>query len=81
MVFDVTEHMTSWRRAIACYGSQFERTEQSVATAINAPGFVAAHEGRRARWGQRVSVDFAEGFLVEDPWLVAIGAEGKGDPS
>ena len=79
VVFDVGTGMDAWRRAVGRYESQFRRTPEATATAINAPGFLAAHEARRARLGQRVGVEFAEGFVVEDPWLAPAEIPTRGD--
>jgi len=79
VAFDVGAGMEAWRRAVGRYESQFRRTLDTTATPINAPGFLAAHEGRRARLGQRVGVEFAEGFVVEDPWLAPAEVPTRGD--
>ena len=71
LVVDVSATIDRWRDAVEAYASQFLRQEGSVATPINAPGFLEAQLGRRARWGQRVGVKYGEGLVNEDPWLVA----------
>jgi bacillithiol biosynthesis deacetylase BshB1 len=80
VVFDVGAGMDAWRRAVDRYESQFRRQEGATATVINAPGFLTAHEGRRARLGQSVGVDFAEGFVVEGPWLAPAALPARGEP-
>lgn len=79
VAFDVGAGMDAWRRAVDRYESQFRRGEGTTATVINAPGFLTAHEGRRARLGRSVGADFAEGFVVEGPWLAPAALPARGE--
>lgn len=69
LLVDVSATMDSWRRAVKAYRTQFDRSAAQVPTPINRPGFLEAAEGRRAHWGNLGGVAFAEGFVLEGPWL------------
>lgn len=68
LLVDATGHMDAWRAAVACYHSQFAAGDGDRPTPINDPGFLPAHEGRRAAWGRQAGCAFAEGFLADGPW-------------
>lgn len=68
---DVSGVIEKRRQAIACYESQFQAGGESKATLINHPGFLAAREARLREWGFACGVEFAEGFVVEEPLLLA----------
>lgn len=75
LLLDVTTRIGQWESAVRCYASQFLREgidAAEVQTPINRPGFVELHRGRRAEWGSRLGVGFAEGFVYEDPWEISI---------
>lgn len=81
VLVDVSVHMETWRAALAVYADQFERTADRAATPINRPGFLDAEAGRRARWGQRIGVRHAEGFVSETPWPASFVRELEDAPA
>jgi len=62
--------MEARRAAIAEYHSQFQAGPDSRATFINRPGFLEAREARLREWGSAGGVEFAEGFVLDEPLLL-----------
>lgn len=75
VLVDVSPHVAAWRAAVEAYEDQFDRDAGAVETPINRPGFLDAALGRRARWGERIGVAHAEGFVSEAPWPVSFAHE------
>jgi len=75
LLLDVTAQIGQWESAVRCYASQFLQEDSDpaeVQTPINRPGFVDIHRGRRAEWGSRLGVGFAEGFVHEGSWKISV---------
>lgn len=79
LLMDISGEIVRWETAVRCYASQFLREGEGegegttvVETPINRPGFLDVHRARRAEWGSRIGVGFAEGFVYEGPWAVSI---------
>ena len=75
LLLDVTAQIDRWQSAVRCYASQFLQEGNDpaeVQTPINQPGFLDIHRGRRAEWGSRLGVGFAEGFVHEGPWKISM---------
>jgi bacillithiol biosynthesis deacetylase BshB1 len=67
-VVDVSAHYEAKRRALACYRSQFDSSQNAgVATRLNAPTFRQLIESRDAQFGALAGVAFAEGVIVREP--------------
>jgi LmbE family N-acetylglucosaminyl deacetylase len=67
-VVDVSAHYEAKRRALACYRSQFDSSQNAgVATRLNAPTFRQLIESRDEQFGALAGVAFAEGFIVREP--------------
>lgn len=83
LVIDVSAHLSTKRRALECYGSQFG-PGTGPATRLNRPTFLDGVEARARRWGELVGVDFGEALVfagaVSYPASLArlFGAEGLG---
>ncbi len=67
---DVGRVMEARRAAIAEYRSQFQAGPDSTATYINRPDFLTAREARLREWGLTSGVEFAEGFVLDEPLLL-----------
>jgi bacillithiol biosynthesis deacetylase BshB1 len=68
-VVDVTEYYDLKRRALACHASQFETSQDAVATRLNRRPFLQMIESRDAQLGALAGVGWAEGIVVRDPIL------------
>ena len=67
-VIDVSAHYERKRQALACYVSQFTRSDHdAIPTRLNAPAFQQLIESRDAQWGALAGVSFAEGVVVKEP--------------
>lgn len=71
VLVDVSDHMQAWRAAVEVYDDQFRGGGDRVPTPINRPGFLDGAVGRRARWGERIGVAHAEGYVTEQPWAAS----------
>jgi len=60
MLFDVGDVWQAKTAALACYGSQFGRTDGQITTAINDPAFLEKIERRARTWGRIAGVELAE---------------------
>jgi bacillithiol biosynthesis deacetylase BshB1 len=75
ILVDISAEIEAWRAAVACYTSQFQRTEnQTTQTPINDPTFLVAHEARRTVWGRSCGTVAAEGFVHEGAWRSTVNA-------
>jgi len=63
-VFDISDHYEEKIKAILCYKTQFNTTDNSEpATYISNPDFLDTIKGRAVMFGKRVGVKYAEGYL------------------
>ena len=66
-VVDVSETYEKKREALDCHSSQFQRPAGAAAeTRLNTPIFRQMIESRDARFGAKVGVRWAEGFVVRE---------------
>ncbi len=63
--FDVTATWEAKLKALACYESQFGRTNGQVTTTINDPSFLEKIERRAHTWGRRAGVPYAEALCAD----------------
>ena len=69
-VIDVAEHYETKRCALACHTSQFRPSgTNAVQTRLTSSRFTQLIESRDAQFGALCDVDFAEGFVVQQPLL------------
>jgi LmbE family N-acetylglucosaminyl deacetylase len=69
LLVDVTATIAHKMQALAAYRSQFVRAGSGPATPLNAPGFLARVEARAAAQGIVAGLAYAEGFLVDRPFV------------
>ncbi len=63
-VFDISEHHDKKIKAILCYTTQFNNTDQSEPeTYISNPDFLETVKARALMLGKRIGVKYAEGYL------------------
>ncbi|WP_420575267.1 bacillithiol biosynthesis deacetylase BshB1 [Ekhidna sp.] len=66
ILVDVSEVMEERRAAIQAFGSQFyDPNSKEPETFISSKGFMSMLESRSREWGQRIGVEYAEGFKVK----------------
>jgi bacillithiol biosynthesis deacetylase BshB1 len=66
-VVDVSETYEKKREALDCHSSQFQRSVgAAAATRLNTPIFRQMIESRDARFGAKIGVRWAEGFIVRE---------------
>lgn len=68
-VVDVSTYYDVKRRALACYGSQFDVGGSTVGTRLNAPTFGQLIESRDSQFGALAGIARGEGFVVREPVL------------
>ena len=76
LLVDVGPAIEKWEAAVRSYPSQF-LDEGGVPTPINRPGFIDHHRRRRQRWGGIAGVEYAEAFVHEGPWPLALSELGR----
>lgn len=63
-VFDISAHFEQKLKAILCYTTQFNTTDNSEpATYISNPDFIDVIKARALMFGKRIGVTFAEGYI------------------
>lgn len=66
ILVDVSEVIEERREAIQAFKSQFyDPNSKEPETFISSKGFMTMLESRASEWGQRIGVDYAEGFKVK----------------
>jgi bacillithiol biosynthesis deacetylase BshB1 len=60
IIFDVTSTWATKQEALACYASQFSRTQGRKPTWINDAAFLEKIERRARTWGRRAGIEFGE---------------------
>ncbi|HVX27937.1 MAG TPA: bacillithiol biosynthesis deacetylase BshB1 [Parafilimonas sp.] len=64
-LFDVSDHFEQKLKAILCYGTQFNSTDNSEPqTYISTPDFLDVIKARALMFGKRIGVKYAEGYLT-----------------
>ena len=65
-VFDISDHIEQKIKAILCYGTQFNTTDDSEPqTYISTPDFMEVIKSRALMLGKRIGVQYAEGYLTQ----------------
>lgn len=65
-VYDVSEYFEQKIKAVLCYKTQFNATDNSEPqTYISTPDFLDTVKGRALLLGKRIGVKFAEGYLTQ----------------
>lgn len=65
VLLDISATWAAKQAALACYASQFGRTQGQVPTAINDPAFLDRIERRARTWGRRAGVEMAEALCTD----------------
>jgi len=65
LFFDISTTWETKTEAIACFASQFNRSDDSVATHINDADFLKRIAMRSQRWGRLAGVNYAEAIRTE----------------
>ena len=64
-LFDVSDHFEQKIKAILCYSTQFNSTDNSEPqTYISTPDFLDVIKARALMFGKRIGVKYAEGYLT-----------------
>lgn len=64
-LFDVSDHFEQKIKAILCYNTQFNSTDNSEPqTYISTPDFLDVIKARALMFGKRIGVKYAEGYLT-----------------
>ena len=67
-VIDISAHMNKKMESVLCYGSQFFNPEnEEPQTYISSPQFLETVKARAMMLGKRIGVEYAEGFISENP--------------
>lgn len=69
VVVDISDHFELKMKAIVAYGSQFNRSTDSVATPLNR-GYMDMVSARDRYLGQKSGCMYAEGFMVRSPMIM-----------
>ena len=65
-VYDISEHIEQKIKAVLCYSTQFNATDDSEPqTYISTPEFMEVVKSRALMLGKRIGVQYAEGYLTQ----------------
>ncbi|MEK3781284.1 bacillithiol biosynthesis deacetylase BshB1 [Paenibacillus sp. FSL R5-0810] len=70
LIVDVTEHYGTKERALSCYRSQFEKTDENAVSTPLTEGYIERVRARDSLLGARSLIPYAEGFASKSPYTV-----------